>query len=130
MLEPVIEHVDRRAELPLGQATGEIPIRSDQDRNARQYARDSTAGRSPTSMSSRATSATIGVFPLPPTRRLPTLMTGRESRRRRAGSRAYHCRRQAAAVPYRELAIFSINSVNGKSCEPMPSGASREGTGG
>jgi hypothetical protein len=43
--------------------------------------------------------STIGVLPLPPTRRLPTLTTGPRSRRCRAGSRAYHARRHAAAAP-------------------------------
>ena len=43
--------------------------------------------------------STMGVLPVPPTRRLPTLMTGHGSRRRRDGSRAYHARRHAAAAP-------------------------------
>jgi hypothetical protein len=44
--------------------------------------------------------STRGVLPLPPTLRLPTLTTGRESRRRHAGWRPYHFRRQVAAAPY------------------------------
>jgi hypothetical protein len=42
--------------------------------------------------------STRGVFPLPPTRRLPTLMTGRSSLRRRDASSAYRRRRHAAAA--------------------------------
>jgi hypothetical protein len=60
--------------------------------------------------------ATSGVLPLPPTRRLPTLITGRLRRRRRVASAAYHCRRHAAAAPYIELsrAITVICSVRRK----------------
>ena len=54
--------------------------------------------------------ATMGVLPVPPTLRLPTLITGRRSRRRRAGSRAYQRRRQPAAAPYSTLIPSEINS--------------------
>ncbi len=47
--------------------------------------------------------STIGVLPLPPTRRLPTLTTGRVRRRCRDGSRVYHARRIATTAPYAEL---------------------------
>ena len=46
---------------------------------------------------------TMGVLPLPPTLRLPTLMTGRDNLERRDGWRAYHCRRQTATALYIEL---------------------------
>jgi hypothetical protein len=58
------------------------------------------AGRSPLWSRSLAMYSTMGVLPLPPTLRLPTLTTGRESRRRRAGWRPYHWRRQVVAAPY------------------------------
>ena len=41
---------------------------------------------------------TSGVLPLPPTVRFPTLTTGRDSRDRRDGCAAYHCRRQTATA--------------------------------
>src|SRR5256885_12520924 len=63
---------------------------------------------------------TIGVLPLPPTRRLPTLTTGRSSRRRRDGSRAYHARRHAAAAPYAWLSVPIPKFVT-----KFPGGASR-----
>src|SRR5438128_876739 len=78
------------------------------------------AGRSPRSRSRRAMYSTIGVLPLPPTRRLPTLTTGRSSRRRRDGSRAYQARRHAAAAPYAWLSV-----PNPKSVTKFPGGASR-----
>ncbi|OLC76481.1 MAG: hypothetical protein AUH72_18770 [Acidobacteria bacterium 13_1_40CM_4_65_8] len=65
----------------------------------RAYPRVRTAGCSPLSRSSRAMYSTIGVLPLPPTSRLPTLTTGRMRRCRRDASRAYHRRRHAAAAP-------------------------------
>ena len=40
----------------------------------------------------------IGVFPEPPTRRLPTLITGRDNWRWRPGWPAYHWRRNVAAA--------------------------------
>ena len=57
--------------------------------------------------------STIGVFPLPPTRRLPTLTTGRARRWRRDTYRAYHARRHAAAAPYTWLSVW-INARDGK----------------
>ena len=45
---------------------------------------------------------TTGVLPLPPTLRLPTLITGRDSRDRRDGW-AYHRLRQTATALYIEL---------------------------
>jgi hypothetical protein len=42
--------------------------------------------------------STIGVFPLPPTLRLPTLTTGIESLDLREGRRAYHWRRHTATA--------------------------------
>ena len=65
--------------------------------------------------SSRAMYSTIGVLPLPPTRRLPTLMTGRSSRRRRDGSRAYHCAppRGRRAVRPRSSGLESMHQAEG-----------------
>src|SRR5262245_27450156 len=70
------------------------------------------AGISPRAASSAATYATIGVLPLPPVLRLPTLITGRSRRRRRDGLCAYHRRRHLAAVPYNMLAAERITSIN------------------
>jgi hypothetical protein len=42
-------------------------------------------------------------LPLPPTLRLPTLITGLESLARRDGRPAYHWRRQTATALYIEL---------------------------
>ena len=61
--------------------------------------------------------ATIGVFPLPPTRRLPTLTTGCASRWRQFGCVAYHWRRHAAADPYAELKTW-INAPDGTGGPP------------
>ena len=74
--------------------------------------------------------ATIGVLPLPPTRRLPTLMTGRaQPALRRDGSRAYHARRHAAAAPYTELRrLESMHQSEGpddaRRPRPSPAGSS------
>src|SRR6187431_1562012 len=76
----------------------------------RPYPRDRIAGRSPRCSSASARLATTGVLPLPPTRRLPTLITGRARRRDRDGSRAYHRRRQDAAAPY--IALRGFTSMN------------------
>src|SRR5471030_2653889 len=78
------------------------------------------AGRSPCPISRRAMYSTIGVLPLPPTRRLPTLTTGRSSRWRRDVSRAYHARRHAAAAPYAWLSVPIPKFVT-----KVPGGASR-----
>src|SRR5262245_11612104 len=56
----------------------------------------------------RATRATVGVLPLPPTQRLPTLTTGRASRRLRLGLAPYQRRLQTAAAPYSLLAAVRI----------------------
>ena len=53
----------------------------------------------PTSSSMRANVATIGVLPLPPTERLPTLMTGRSRLRLDCGCRSYHERLRRATRP-------------------------------
>ena len=55
-------------------------------------------------MRRRAMATTTGVLPVPPTDKLPTLITGRASRRRAAGCEAYHRRRASATELKRWLA--------------------------
>src|SRR5438874_2170143 len=62
----------------------------------------------------RATCATIGVFPEPPTRRLPTLTTGRDNDRRYSGRLSYQIRRRAATAAYRVLNELRINAPDGR----------------
>jgi hypothetical protein len=66
--------------------------------SARRYPRLRIAGRSPRSRRSAAIAQAIGVLPLPPKVRLPTLTTGCVSRRRASGCRAYQRRRARAAA--------------------------------
>jgi hypothetical protein len=77
--------------------------RADDDRavlvNAAAVSAAEDRGRSPLSSNIRAIVATTGVLPLPPTTRLPTLMTGRVSDRARVGIRSYHARRSCATRP-------------------------------
>ena len=53
----------------------------------------------PCRAASAPASATMGVLPLPPTDRLPTLMTGRSRLRLDCGCRSYHERRIRATCP-------------------------------
>src|SRR5258707_882811 len=61
------------------------------------------AGRSPSAINLSANQSTIGVFPVPPTVRLPTLITVPFSRRRASSPCPYKLTRRRAASSYPTL---------------------------